>query len=235
MPKPPPGLFVTGTDTGVGKTYVAALIAADLVRQGIRVGVYKPVESGVAEPSNGSDSERLWSAAGKPGTLNQVCPQRFRAPVAPHLAARLENREIDSDLLRRGIDDWRQCSELVLVEGAGGLMSPLGDDEYVADLARDLGYPLLVVAPNVLGTINQTLQTLITAENVHGGLSVAGVILNDQQPANDSSVDSNLVQLQARCRPPVLMQVGWQAREIPANIDWMSLATLNPSKHRRNR
>ena len=102
----------------------------------------------------------------EPGDLEHVCPQRFAAPLAPHLAARAEGREIDGDLLRRGLDYWRSCSEIVLVEGAGGLMSPLGDDEYVADLARDLGFPLIIVSRNILGTINATLQTLITA-SVH--------------------------------------------------------------------
>jgi hypothetical protein len=85
------------------------------------------------------------------------------------LAARAEGREIDGGLLRIGLDYWQSGCEIVLVEGAGGLMSPLGDDEYVADLARDLGFPLIVVARNILGTINATLQTLITASVYHGG------------------------------------------------------------------
>jgi dethiobiotin synthetase len=106
----------------------------------------------------------IWNAAGRPGELERVCPQRFAAPLAPHLAARAEGREIDTSLLRQGIDYWRERSDIVLVEGAGGLMSPLGDNEYVADLAEDFGFPLIVVSRNALGTINQTLQTLITAE-----------------------------------------------------------------------
>ena len=80
----------------------------------------------------------LWEAAGRPGELESVCPQRFAAPLAPHLAARAEGRMIDSKLLRRGLNYWRDRSDVVLMEGAGGLMSPMGDTEYVADLALDL-------------------------------------------------------------------------------------------------
>ena len=105
----------------------------------------------------------MWEAAGRPGTLEQVCPQTFAAPLAPHLAARAEGRRVDPQLLRDGIQFWRETSDVVLVEGAGGLMSPMSDDDYNADLAAEFGYPLVVVAANVLGTINATLQTLITA------------------------------------------------------------------------
>ncbi len=169
-----PGLFITGTDTAVGKTYVAALIARWLAACGRRVGVYKPAASGCTREAQdrlvSDDAVTLWEAAGQPGNLERVCPQRFAAPLAPHLAARAEGREIDARLLRSGLDYWRARSDIVLVEGAGGLMSPLGDGEYVADLARDLGFPLIVVSRNILGTINATLQTLIAAAVHRGGL-----------------------------------------------------------------
>jgi dethiobiotin synthetase len=169
-----PGLFITGTDTGVGKTYVAALIARWLAASGRRVGVYKPAASGCVRDDQGrlvsDDAVALWEAAGRPGDLEHVCPQCFVAPLAPHLAARAEGREIDAGLLRTGLDYWRSRCEIVLVEGAGGLMSPLGDEEYVADLAGDLGFPLIVVSRNILGTINATLQTLIAAAVYGNGL-----------------------------------------------------------------
>ena len=160
------GLFITGTDTGVGKTYVAALVARELVAAGRRVGVYKPAASGCTRQGGdlvSDDAVMLWEAAGRPGELAAVCPQRFIAPLAPHLAAKAEGCQIDADLLRRGLDYWRPHSDVLIVEGAGGLMSPIGDAEYVADLAHDFGFPLVVVSRNVLGTINQTLQTLIAA------------------------------------------------------------------------
>src|SRR3954470_17219120 len=138
------GLFISGTGTGVGKTYVAALIARALRESGLRVGVYKPVASG-CELRNGElvspDAISLWTAAGQPRTLEEVCPQRFAAPLAPHLAARAEGRRVDANLLRAGIEPWREASDIVLVEGAGGLMSPIGDDDYNADLADVFGYP----------------------------------------------------------------------------------------------
>src|SRR3954454_18430711 len=105
------GLFVVGTDTAVGKTFVAARIAAALHRAGVKVGVYKPAASGcrrVGRALVSDDAVALWEAAGRPGELKAVCPQRFAAPLAPHLAAKAERKEIDSKLLRRGMDYWRR-------------------------------------------------------------------------------------------------------------------------------
>ena len=216
----PAGLFITGTDTGVGKTFIAALIARALVAAGVRVGVYKPAMSGGVPGEN--DAEILWNAAGRPGELAHVCPQAFAAPLAPHLAARAEGKEIDAALLRSAVDYWRERCDFVLVEGAGGLMSPLGDDEYVADLAVDLGYPLIVVAANRLGVINQTLQTLITAATYGEGLAVAGVVLCDVDPltAQDPSRASNLAELRARCMPPILAHVHYGAMNISPPVAW---------------
>ena len=150
------------------------------------MGVYKPAASGCNCDAQGclvsDDAAALWEAAGRPGDLEHVCPQRFAAPLAPHLAARAEGREIDGKVLRTGLDYWRTRSEIVLVEGAGGLMSPLGDKEYVADLAWDFGFPLIVVSRNILGTINATLQTLITASVYRDGLAVVGLVLNHPVP-----------------------------------------------------
>lgn len=159
---------MTGTDTGVGKTYVAALIARHLRAAGWKVGVYKPAASGCPQLPNGAlqcpDAEALWEAAGRPGELSAVCPQVFRAALAPHLAAEAEGRRIDPRRLEQGFLYWKQQSDVVVVEGAGGLFSPLGDDLYVADLAHRFGLPLVVVSRNVLGTINQTVQTCIAAK-----------------------------------------------------------------------
>jgi dethiobiotin synthetase len=221
-----PGLFITGTDTGVGKTFVAALIAQELVKAGVHVGVYKPVMSGAAslDDSHG-DAMVLWEAAGRPGELERVCPQSFVAPLAPHLAARGEGKAIDAQLLRTGVDYWRKQSDFVLVEGAGGLMSPLGDDEYVADLAADLGYPLIVVAANRIGVINQALQTLITAAAYGDGLPIAGLVLCDVEAPSeaDPSCASNLAELRARCVPPVLARVTYRASSFDPPVAWEKL------------
>jgi dethiobiotin synthetase len=225
--KPAHGLFITGTDTGVGKTYVAALVARELTAAGVRVGVYKPAASGCMERDGrlvSEDALALWEAAGRPLDLSHVCPQMFRAPLAPHLAARAEGKEIDAERLRSGLAAWTDHCEVVLVEGAGGLMSPISDDDYVADLAFEFAYPLVVVAPNVLGVINQTLQTLITAAAFANGLDVAGVVLNNlRQGADDPSTESNLEELQKRCGPPVLTQVARNGG-FASKVDWRRLA-----------
>src|SRR5262249_5777041 len=158
------GLFFTGTDTGVGKTYVAALCVRALVESGLRVGVYKPVASGANLLGDGriesDDARILWEAAGRPLTLAQVCPQVFQAPLAPHLAAGAQGGEVDDVLLRSGLDPWRKDYDVVVVEGAGGLLSPLSDLTTVADLALDCGLPLVIVGRNALGTIHQCLSTV---------------------------------------------------------------------------
>ena len=222
------GLFITGTDTGVGKTYVAALMARALVAAGRRVGVYKPAASGCRREGDtlvSDDAVALWQAAGRPGELEHVCPQRFAAPLAPHLAAKAEGKQLDEELLRRGVEYWHERSEIILVEGAGGLMSPLGEEQYVADLVYDFGFPLVVVARNALGTINQTLQTLITSAAFRNGLPLAGVVLNNPTVATgDASTLSNRAELAARCVPPILAEVGFGAQRFDAEVDWFGLA-----------
>jgi dethiobiotin synthetase len=227
------GLFITGTDTGVGKTYVAALVARSLRAAGRRVGVYKPAASGCSRQAgdNGDqlvsdDALALWNAAGRPGEFQRVCPQRFEAPLAPHLAAVGEGKRIDSALMRSGLDYWRQRSEIVLVEGAGGLMSPLGETEYNGDLAEAFGFPLLIVSRNMLGTINATLQTLVAATAFGQGLAVAGIVLNHPSPPppDDISLTSNRQELMARCVPPLLAEVAWGAEQFDSPIDWFALA-----------
>ena len=222
------GLFITGTDTGVGKTYVAAMIARALCAAGRRVGIYKPAASGCTRDGEelvSDDALALWDAAGRPGDLEHVCPQRFAAPLAPHLAAAQEGKRIDSLLLQSGLDYWRERSEIVLVEGAGGLMSPLGETQYNGDLAAALGLPLVIVARNALGTINATLQTLVAATAFGQGLAMAGIVLNHPAPppADDVSLASNRQELLARCVPPVLAEVAWGAERFDAPIDWFAL------------
>ncbi|HEY4232236.1 MAG TPA: dethiobiotin synthase [Lacipirellulaceae bacterium] len=220
------GLFITGTGTDVGKTYVAALIARALVVAGKRVGVYKPVASGCVIRDEGlvsPDATALWEAAGRPGSLQDVCPQMFAAPLAPHLAARAAGGRVDAMRLRAGLEHWRDRCDVVLVEGAGGLMSPISDEDYNADLANEFGYPLVVVAANVLGTINATMQTLLTAATIHGGLRVAGVVLNwPTQAADDPSMASNRDELARRCKVPLLAEVTFGG-ELDQNVDWWKL------------
>jgi dethiobiotin synthetase len=222
------GLFITGTGTGVGKTYVSSLLARRLREAGIRVGVYKPVASG-CDDRNGTlvsaDADSLWAAAGRIGSIDRVCPQMFHAPLAPHLAARAEGRRVDAKLLREGLVYWLETSEIVLVEGAGGLMSPISDDDYNADLAAEFGFPLLVVAANQLGVINATLQTLITAATYCDGLDVAGIVLSSTTPSeNDASIASNADEIARRCVPPLLATVE-HGGGLECDAAWAKLCT----------
>lgn len=228
----PPGLFIVGTDTEVGKTYVTSMIASQLHAEGYRVGVYKPVASDCYDDGDeviSEDAVTLWQAAGQPRTWQEVCPQRYRAPVAPHLAAEMEGKKLDEELLRSGLNAWCD-SDIVLVEGVGGLMTPISDTEYVADLAADFGFPLIVVASNMLGVINQTLQTLVTAAAFDDGLDVAGLILNRVQYLDsDRSISTNCDQIRSRTPVPILADVGYQADEFREKIDWMKLAKTGKS------
>lgn len=223
-----PGIFITGTDTDVGKTYVAALIAKQLHKQGVNVGVYKPAASGCTDNGDNmlfsEDADTLWNAAGQPATVNHVCPQMFRAPLAPHLSARAEGKEIHRELLVQGIEYWQENSDFIIVEGAGGLMSPISDDDFVADLAYEFGFPLVVVVANKLGCINHTLQTLVTAAAYEDGISIAGIILNRVIPPtpDDQSLDSNPAEIERVCIPPVLATVDFE-QGLSREIDWLKL------------
>lgn len=221
------GLFITGVDTHVGKTYVGALIARALAARGRRVGVYKPAASGCRASAEGlvaDDAVALWRAAGSPGELERVCPQFFAAPLAPPLAARSEGRRLDPVLLRTGLRYWLARSEVVVVEGAGGLLSPLGEEESAADLAHDFGFPLVVVAANRLGAINQSLQTVFTAAHYRGGLPLAGIVLNRIDPNEDESVATNREELTRRSPVPVLAEAAYRAESFDRQVDWFSLA-----------
>ena len=174
------GLFVTGTDTDVGKTAVAVAIIRLLVAAGKAVGVYKPVASGVASAEDpAGDPGRLWEAAGRPGRPAEVCPQVFPAAIAPARAAAAAGRSVDESLLGAGIVAW-QASDVVVVEGAGGLFSPLAGDTLNVDLAREFALPLVVVDAARLGSIGRTLATVRAARAE--GLSVAACVLSQVTP-----------------------------------------------------
>ena len=173
------GIFITGTDTGVGKTLLAASLAAFLRDRGYRVGVMKPAETGCPE-SDGTlipqDALRLKEAAGCAEPIETICPYSFAEPLAPSIAAERSNRKIDVDLLLSTYGEISAKYDVTLVEGAGGLMAPLLPSYTYADFARVLKLPVLVVAANKLGVINHLLLTLEHASC--RGLKVLGYVLN---------------------------------------------------------
>jgi dethiobiotin synthetase len=186
-------LFVTGTDTSVGKTFVSCALIAALRARGRRVAVMKPIETGVtAEPE---DALALRGAAADPASLDTICPIRLRAPLAPSVAARLEGRTLDPDDLTRRIAARAADADLLLVEGAGGLLVPIAGAVTMADLACRCALPLLIVAANRLGTVNHTALTARVAASV--GLVVRGFVLSQPQPVTDESAASNATEITA--------------------------------------
>ena len=182
------GLFVTGTDTGVGKTVVAAAICAVLRARGERVAAFKPVVTGLEEPPAPGwphDHELLAAASGA-GDPERVAPHRFGPAASPHLAAQLAGERIDPASLVRAARHAGDRADVLVVEGVGGLLVPIAADYAVADLAVDLGFPLVVVARPGLGTINHTLLTLEGARA--RALRVAAVVMTPW-PAEPSAVE----------------------------------------------
>jgi dethiobiotin synthetase len=182
-------LFVTGTDTGVGKTVVTASLAASLSRASVHVRALKPVASGVSSGEPGEDAVLLGLAAGH---APASC-LRLRAPLSPHRAAALEGVTVTLE----GIVGWirENTGEVTLVEGVGGWEVPLAPPARVSDLAEALAWPVLVVAPNRLGVLNHTLLTVQAI--ARRGLVVAGVALVEGRDTSDVSVTHNLEDLRA--------------------------------------
>jgi len=188
------GLFVTGTDTGVGKTLVSCALARGLREAGVDVGVMKPVETGV--PAAGpEDARALVAAARVADPIEIVCPMQFDLPAAPSAAARAEGRHAHLDSLSGA---WQTLSDrhaFMLVEGAGGLLVPFDDETTMADLAARWELPVLVVTRACLGTINHTLLTLEAC--AARGLEVLGVVVSHSTGPLSDADTANLEILKA--------------------------------------
>jgi dethiobiotin synthetase len=181
------GIFITGIDTGVGKTTVARSLARSASRKGIKVAAIKPVESGVV-PGDPTDAGRLIAAAGRTDRVEDVCLYSFRRPVSPHLAAAVEHRSIEPNLLVSFLEEWKKRVDLVLAEGAGGLLVPLADQATYADVISCSGFSLIIVAPNRLGAINSTLLTIEAAHRRN--IEILGVILNGTPKGEFGNADT---------------------------------------------
>ncbi len=184
--------FITATDTGAGKTFVASSIARALRLKGVDVGVMKPVESGCAVIDGSlvpEDAVALKAASASADTIEEICPYRLSQPLSPHLAARLSGVKIDFEVIKSGYRELSARHELMLVEGAGGLLAPLTDDKTVADLVIALGLPVIIAATSRLGVINHTLLTVEAARN--RGIEVRAIILNGNSEAVDGSMKYN--------------------------------------------
>jgi dethiobiotin synthetase len=224
------GLFLAGTDTDVGKTHVAAAILRSLRSAGSRVAAYKPVLSGFASVADErSDAWILWDAAGRRGDPRDVCPQSFAAAIAPPSSARAEGRRVDEQLLRSGFDARRSTGDVVVVEAAGGLFSPLADETLGIDLAREFSLPLVVVDAARLGAIGRTLGIVRAARAE--GLRPAAVVLSHTTPpgAADGPTAPRMIAHEAAAEiarraglPVSILDHG--AQQMPPGIDWLALA-----------
>ncbi len=174
------GIFITGTDTGIGKTVVAATLARVLKLRGVRVGVMKPVTSGCVEHDGmliSEDAELLRWAADETAPTTDYAPYLLREPLAPSVAASKEGIRIEFSCIKEACKRLAADHDFLIVEGAGGLMVPLAGGLTVADLILHLGLPALVVARPNLGTINHTILTTFTARQL--GIDVRGIIINN--------------------------------------------------------
>lgn len=173
------GFFITGTDTGVGKTFVTAGISAVLKEKGINVGVMKPVETGCPEGGGGlepQDAIYLKRMAGVSDELDLINPYHFKTPVAPSIASREIGQTIDLNKIKGCYKELASRHTIMLVEGVGGLLVPLNEKETVADLIKLIGLSVIVIVASRLGAINHTLLTVRFAQGY--GIEVKGIILN---------------------------------------------------------
>jgi len=229
-------LFVTGTDTNVGKTYVTTLIARELVAAGINVGVYKPACSGGVRSPQGElhfdDVEKLYDAVAGRFPRERICPQCFEAAQAPPVAARIERRTVDWGLLTSGLDWWKSEVDVLLIEGVGGLLCPLTETRTIADFAQEIASPLLVVGRLGLGTINHTLLTVEAAAMRE--LTVSGIVLSEVEDDGGGGGDNAAArtvpaEIAARCEIPMLGVVPYrESRRLLHNgrlitMNWLSL------------
>lgn len=231
-----PGLFVVGTDTGVGKTRVAAAIAWALQREGRRVGVLKPVATGATRTPDGGwwcgDAERLVEAIDNDVPRERVAPIVFEEPLAPSVAARRSGSPLLQETVQHAVADalawWADRAEVMVVEGIGGLLCPLAEGTTVADLAVGLDFPLVIVARRGLGTLNHTLLTVEAAR--HRSLRVAGLVLNSPTTeANDAAEATCAGELARRLEGmPVLAELIHDAndglRDPLIFVDWYQRA-----------
>ena len=187
-----PGIFVTGTDTGVGKTLVSRALIAAFRKAGRKVGAMKPIETGVGEDGP-LDAIALRDASGATDPLETICPQQFALPAAPNVAARAENREVDLASIDAAYERIARGCDLMIVEGAGGLLVPIRGGWTMAELARKLALPLLIVARATLGTINHTALTLEVAASKK--LPLLGVVISHAEGPLSAADTSNLLAL----------------------------------------
>ena len=200
------GYFITGTDTGVGKTLVAGGLAALYRSRGLNVGVMKPVATGCKRVNNtlvSDDAVFLKFLAEVEDEYELINPISLEQPLAPTVAARLSNKKIDLEKVRTAYDTLCERHEYMIVEGIGGLLVPIDEYYFVVDMAEEMELPLIVVCRPTLGTINHTLLTVSYAHQ--HGLDVKGIIINESAENCDPIVkDTNTDEIKRLTGLPIL-------------------------------
>ena len=219
------GFFVTGTDTGVGKTVVACALLRGLRARGLDVGAMKPIETGVGA-AGPLDALALRDAAGVDDALDMICPQRFALPAAPTVAAAAEGRRVELAPIRQAFAALAARYACVVVEGAGGLLAPAADGISMADLARELALPILLVARASLGTINHTRLSLEVAGA--RGLAVIGVVISHGAAPLPAADLANLGALRVELGSRLLGEIPTLARGQLPDPDCFDLGALAP-------
>ena len=213
------GCFITGTDTGIGKTVVTAALGLCLKRHGLRVAVMKPIETGCTDESAlGSDAERLRTVMDSTTSLARISPYRFPAPLAPWAAARRVGVTIEIDRIAESCQDLAHECDSILVEGVGGLMVPLSEKTTVRDLIVSLGLPTLIVGRAALGGVN---HTLLTIEGLRQrAIPIVGIVLNQlvAEP-NHEQTQSTVDLIRERSEVPVFGPLCYQSE---CRLDWMT-------------
>ncbi|SDY79744.1 dethiobiotin synthase [Thermoactinomyces sp. DSM 45892] len=211
------GIFITATGTGIGKTVITAGLALALRDYGYDVGILKPVQSGHALDSPESDGMVLKKLAQITAPIEEIVTYSFSEPVAPQLAAEIAAVEIDRMRILQHVEERKAKHDVVLVEGAGGLMVPIRHDYSVADLAKEIGWPLLIIANPLLGTVNHTVLTTFVARQM--GLHPVGVILNGlRETDQDLSVEHNSRFIEQMAQIPVLGTVPWLEADLSSHM-----------------
>jgi dethiobiotin synthetase len=189
---PTQGLFITGTDTAVGKTVVTAAILAHLQHQGEKAGLMKPIETGVdSECSSSANSDALFlmECGGIDDTLAEISPIRLKLAASPFQAATIENCSIQPETILSAYRALSKKYDWILVEGIGGVRVPITRDYGVLELMRDLGLPVVVVARYQLGTLNHTLMTLDTLKQ--NNIPLRGVVFNQTGPEAPNAIEQD--------------------------------------------
>jgi dethiobiotin synthetase len=199
-----PGLFITGTDTGVGKTYVTCYLAEKFRRQGVDVGVMKPISTG---PSGEDDALYLKKKLKLSDPLELINPIHLKHPLAPYPAAKLERKKIDLKKIFAAYKELEKRHQTILVEGIGGVAVPITKDYCVIDLIKDMGLPVIVAARAGLGTINHTLLTI--GALIDCKIEVAGIIMNGFT-GKDRSEKTNAEVIEKLSGVPVLEKLKWE-------------------------